>query len=145
MRHHVFAEEAARIGEPLGVLVGRRVEHEARVLCRPRGEDYDVRLLYPALLLLVVVFDAGVPRALLIGEHPRDGRASAHFGARLPCIGEISDDRIGERSGRTADVAPAVVDAGRPPLVVGRVYSNRCRNHADADTFYTPNPDLTGA
>ena len=127
------------------MLVGRRVEHEARILSRPRGEHHDFRLLHLALLLLVVVFDAGDPGALLIGEHPSDGRARPHFGASLPCIAEIGDDRIGERPGRTADMAPAVVDAGRPPLVFGRVHSDRRRDHADADRFESLEPDLTVA
>src|SRR5262252_583163 len=30
MRHHVFPEQPARIGEPFGMLVGRGVEHQAR-------------------------------------------------------------------------------------------------------------------
>ena len=77
------------------MLVGRRVEHEARILSRPRGEHHDFRLLHLALLLLVVVFDAGDPSALLIGEDPRGGRARPHFGTGPPCIGEICDDRIG--------------------------------------------------
>src|SRR5262249_54430555 len=70
------------------------------------------RFLQPALLFLIVVLDAGDPRALLIREHPCDGRARPHFGAGLSCIREIGDDRIGERASWTADVAPAVVDAG---------------------------------
>src|SRR5215831_17255829 len=83
MRHHVFAEETAGIGEPLGMLVSRRVEHETRVLSRPRRQHHGARFLQPALLFLIVVLDAGHPRALLIREHPRDGRARPHFGAGL--------------------------------------------------------------
>src|SRR5262249_59708072 len=53
MRHHVFAEKTAGIGEPLGMLVGRRVEHETRVLSRPRCQHHGARLLQPALLFLI--------------------------------------------------------------------------------------------
>src|SRR5262249_31290369 len=38
--------------------------------------------------------------------------------------------------------APAVVDAGWSPPVVGRVHPHRCRYHADADRFETFEPDL---
>src|SRR5262249_57965100 len=65
-----------------------------------------------------------------------------HFRAGLSCIREIGDDRIGERASWTADVAPAVVDAGWSPPVVGRVHPHRCRHHADADRFETFEPDL---
>ena len=51
MRQHVFAQEAAGIGEPLGVLVGCGVEKKARVLRRPGREHDDARLLHLALFL----------------------------------------------------------------------------------------------
>src|SRR5215469_14640306 len=59
VRHHVFAEEAARISQPVRVLVGRGVEQDARVLCGPGGEHHNTRRLYLPFLLLVVVLDAG--------------------------------------------------------------------------------------
>src|SRR5262245_27135731 len=74
MRHHVFAEQPARIGEPLGVLVSRGVKHQARVLRRPCGQHHDARLLHLPLLLGVVILDAGHLVARRVGEHARDGR-----------------------------------------------------------------------
>src|SRR5215831_1375991 len=39
-------------------------------------------------------------------------------------------------------LTPAI-DAGRPPLVFGRVHPDHCRNHADADRLEAFEPDLT--
>src|SRR6516225_3655367 len=74
MRHHVFAEQPAGIGEPFGMLVGRRVEHQARVLRRPCRQHHDARFLHLPLLLGVVILDAGHLVALRVAEHARDGR-----------------------------------------------------------------------
>ena len=59
MGHHILAQEPARIGQALGVLVGRGVEHDARVLRRPGGQHHDARLLHLLLVLGIEVFDAG--------------------------------------------------------------------------------------
>src|SRR5262249_29000104 len=75
-------------------------------------------------LLGVVILDAGDLVALRVGEHARDGRERAHLGAGLLRVSEVSDQRIGERPGRTTDVAPAVVNASRPALVIGRIHAD---------------------
>ena len=145
MRHHVFPEQPAPVGEPLGVLVGRRVEHEARILAGPGRQDDDARLLGLAFLLVVVIFDPRDLVALRIGEHARDGRARPHLGARLPGVGQIGHHRVGERPDRAADMAPAVIDAGRPALVFGRVHADRGRHHADAGGLEPLEPDVAVA
>ena len=51
--------------------VGRRVEHDARVLPGPRGEHDDARLLHLLFLLGVKIFDAGDALAVRRGEDAR--------------------------------------------------------------------------
>ena len=145
MRHHVFADQAAPVGEALRVRAVRRIEQDARVLRRPRGEHHDARRLELLFLLLVVVLDAGDASALGIGEHARDRAPRAHLGSGLSGVGQIGDQRIGERAGRAADMAPAVVDARRAPLVVGRVHADRRGHHAYADRFEALQPDVAVA
>src|SRR5262245_15127810 len=108
MRHHVLAEQLALVGETLRLRVGRRLNQQARVLPRPSRWNDDARLLPLALLLVVVVLDAGHLRALLVGEHARDRRQWSYLGAGLARVGEVGDQRVGERAGRAADMAPAV-------------------------------------
>ena len=60
----------------------------------------------------VTILDAGDAIALGGGERARDRAPRAHLGAGLSCVGEVGDERVGERADRTADMAPAVVDAG---------------------------------
>src|SRR6266480_3614429 len=87
--HHVFSDQAARVGEPPRVPVGRRVKQEARVLRRPGRQHDHARLLHLALLLRVVVLEAANASALGVGQHARDGRARPDFGARLARLGEV--------------------------------------------------------
>ena len=122
--------------------VGRRVEQQARVLRRPGRQHDHARLLHLALLLRVVVLEAANAGSLAVGQHARDGRARPDFGARLARLGEVGDQRIAERAGRTADMAPAVVDAGRPAPVVGRVHPDCRGHHADAERFKALQPHL---
>src|SRR5262249_54501570 len=42
----------------------------------------------------------------------------------------------------TADVAPAVVNACRPPFVVGRIHADCRRDHANADRLEALQPDV---
>ena len=53
------------------MLVGRRIEQNARILRRPRREDDDVGLLHLPLFLRIVIFDAGGAGAGVVGEHAR--------------------------------------------------------------------------
>src|SRR6202034_2978334 len=112
VRHHELADELVLVGKAVRMLVGRRVQKDARILPRPGGENDDARFLRLFLLLGVVIFDAGNPRAVLIGEDARHGAKRPHLGAALAGFTEIGDDRIGERADRAADVTPAVIDAG---------------------------------
>ena len=65
-----------------------------------------------------------------------------HLGARRAGFAEIGHQRIGERADRTADMAPAVIDAGGPVLEVGRVHGDRRRHHADVVGGKSLEPDL---
>src|SRR5262249_46307995 len=103
------------------------------------------RLLHLALLLLVVVLDPGDLGTLRIGQNAGDAAPRPHLGSRLPGIAEISDQRIGERAGRAADVTPAVVDARRPTLVLGRIHADCRRHHANADRLEAFEPDVATA
>ena len=110
----------------------RRVEEQPRVLRRPGGEHDDARRLHVALSCCVVVLDTGRLRSLCVGQHARDGRARAHFGARATRFAQVRDDRVAERSRGATDVAPAVVNAGRAALVFGRVHADARRHEPDA-------------
>ncbi len=145
VHHHVFADKPVCVGKPFRVLVGRRVEQYARVLPRPRGQHDDARLLDLPLLLLVVVLDAGDAGALLVGEHARHGAERPHLGLGFSRLAEIGDHRVGERPGGTADMAPAVIDAGRASLEIGRVHRHRRRHHADAERLEALHPDFAVA
>src|SRR5262249_5245735 len=103
----------------------------------------NVRRLYLPLLLLVVVLDAGDASAFRGRQDPSDGAPRSYLRARLLRVSQVGDKWIGERTDRAADVAPAVIDAGRPPLVFRRVHPDRCWNHTDADRLEPLEPDLT--
>ena len=109
------------------------------------SQHHHTRLLHLALALLVEIFDPGDLAALGVGEHAGNGRERAHLGAGLARLAQIGGGRIGERADRTADVAPAVIDAGGTALVLGRVHRDRVRHHADAVRREALEPDLTVA
>ena len=142
VRHHEFADELVLVGKPLRVLVVRRVEQDARVLRRPCREDDDARLLHLLLFSVVVILDAGDAGAGLVGQHARDRGERAHLGLGLSRVLQIGHHRIGERAGRAADRAPAVVDAGRPPLPVDRGHADRGRHEVDAVLLGALQPGL---
>ena len=104
------------------MLVGRRVEQDARVLRRPGGEHDDARLLHLLLFLarrnIRRRWRACRPRLVRTRVTVLSARTSAPAFRR---IAEIGHHRIGERADRAADMAPAVIDAGRPALELGRV------------------------
>ena len=145
MRHQVPADESTRIGEPLRVFAGRRIEQDAGVLSRPGGEDDNGRGLELLLLLPIVVFDARHAIALGVGEDARDGAPRRYFGTCVSGLAQIGDERIGQRTGRTSDMAPAVVHAGRPTFERDRVHPDRGRNQPDAGLFAGLQPDSTVA
>ena len=145
VRHHELADEIARIGESLPVLAGRRIEQDARVLSRPGGEDDDRCGLELLLLLPVVVFDAAGAIAFRVREHARDSAPWPHFCAGLSRVAQVRDERIGQRACRTPDMAPAVVDAGRPAFERHRVHPHRCRDQPDAGLLASLHPDIAVA
>ena len=124
------------------MLVGRRVEQQARVLRRPGGEDDDARLLHLLLPFVVVVLDAGDAGAGLIGQHPGDGGERTHFGLGLSRVLQIRHRRVGKRPGRTALMAPAVIDASRPSLPILRRHTDRRRHQLNAVGLGALDPDL---
>jgi hypothetical protein len=65
------------------------------------------------LFARVVIFDARRLAAAYAGQNACDGRMGPNLGARLARFAEIGDEGIGERPDRTADIAPAVLKAGR--------------------------------
>ncbi len=142
MCHHVLADEPARIGQPLWVLVGRPVE-QMRGFCAAQLQHDNARRLHLPFLLLVVVLDAGHASACGSGQDACDGAPRPHLGAGLPRLGQVGDERVGECTDRAADMAPAVINAGRPPVVLGRVHPDRCRHDADSDRLEAFEPDLT--
>src|SRR5437660_68006 len=91
MRHHVFADQAAPVGEALRVRAVRGIEQDARVLRRPGGEHHDARRLELPFILLVVVLDAGDASALGIGEHAGHRAPRAYLGSGLSRVAQISD------------------------------------------------------
>src|SRR3954462_13228351 len=84
MGHDVLAEKAARIGETVRVLVGRGVEHQARILRSEGGEHDQARFLHLTLFLAVEILDGSHARALCIGEDPRHVAHGPHFRALGP-------------------------------------------------------------
>ena len=140
--HDVLAEQAAVVGEAVGVLVGRRVEHQARVLPGPRGEHDHAGGLDLLLVLLVVILDARHLVARGVGEHARHRAPRPHLGAGLAGVGQERHQRIGERADRAAHMAPAVIDAGGAALELDRVHADRGRHHADAVRLEALEPDL---
>ena len=116
VRHHIFADHTIGIGESFRMLVGGRIEHDARILCGPRRQYHDAGFLHLTLFFLVVVFNAGDAGALRVGQHTGDRAERSHLGAGLSGVGKMGDHRIGQRAGRAADGAPAIIDAGRPAL-----------------------------
>src|SRR5205823_14261481 len=103
------------------------------------------RLLHLMFLFLVVILNTGDPRARLVGQNPSRRAPWPYVRPRLSRLGEVGDIRIGECADRTADVAPAVIDASRPPLEFGRVHPHGSRHHADADRLEALQPDIAMA
>ena len=66
----------------------------------------------------------------------------AHLRAGLSRIAEIGDQRICQRADRTADMTPAVIDAGRPAFVFRRVDADRGGREPHADRLKTLLPDV---
>ena len=130
--HHVLADEPARVRQAFGMLSGRGIEEQPRVLRRPCREHDDARRLHMQLSSRIVVLDASHLRALRVRQHARHRRERADLGAGATRLAEISDDRIGERAGGTTDVAPAVVDACGAALVLARIHADGGRHQADA-------------
>ena len=79
------------------MLVGARIEQQARVLRGIGGEHHDARLLDLALLLVVVIFDAGDAVAGGIREHARHVAERPHVRALAARLAETGRLRIGER------------------------------------------------
>ena len=77
------------------------------------------------------------------GQHACNGRQRPHLGARFLGVRKIGDLRIGQRADRATDMAPAIIDAGRPALEFGRVHADRRRHHTDAGRFAALLPNIT--
>ena len=143
MGHDVFAEQTAAVGEPGRMLVGRRVEHQERVLRRIGGEHHYAGLLHLPLLLGVVVFDPGHAGAGRIREDPghrAHGRTCApprRASPRNVACG-LASAPVG-----AAGAAPAVMDAGGAAFVLGAVHPDGARRDRDADRLEARHPDLT--
>ncbi len=136
---------ALELASPFECLPVAGIEQDARVLSRPGGEDDDGRGLELLLLLLVVVFDARDAIAFGVGEDARDGAPRTYLGAGFFRVAQVRDERIGQRACRTSDMAPAVVDAGRPAFEGSRVHPHRGRNQPDAGFFAGLQPDIAVA
>ena len=130
------------LASPFGCLAFAELSRMRGFCADHAGEDDDARLLHLLLLSVVVILDAGDAGAGLVGQHARDRGERAHLGLRLARVLQIGHHRIGERAGRTADRAPAVVEASRPPLPIDRGHADRGRHEMDAVLLGALQPDL---
>src|SRR5450631_735925 len=90
----------------------------------------------------VEIFDPGRFLAGRIGEDARHRAPRPYLGTRCPRFAEIGHQRVGERADRTADMAPSVIDAGRPALELDRIHGHRRRYHTDVVGGEALEPDL---
>ena len=91
MRHHVAADQPIGIGQPLWMLVGRRIEKDARILWNERRQDDDARFLDLPLLRAVIVLDAGDAISLVVREHARHAAEWPHLGAMFASLVQIGE------------------------------------------------------
>ena len=110
------------------------------------GREHDhARLLHLALSLLVIIFDAGDAGARGIGQHAGDVTKGPNLGAALARFAEPGRLRIGERPGRAAGGAPAVIDAGVAALVGLAVDADGAADHVEALRLEAGQPHLAVA
>src|SRR5262249_21158689 len=85
---------------------------------------------------------ANQPRSLVLSAEPATMNELPKAPLWLVFLGiaKIGDQRIGQCPGRAAE--PAIINASRPTLVIGRVHSNCRRHHADARRLETLEPDF---
>ena len=132
------------LARPFGCLSVAEIYHPDADLRGPGGKDDDARLLH----LLFSFWRRNirrpsplVPPGLVNTRVTVDSArtsAPAFFGVR-----KIGDLRIGQRADRATDMAPAVIDAGRPAHKISRVHADRRRHHTDAGRFAALLPNIT--
>src|SRR3954447_12637042 len=110
LRHEIFADQPAAVGQAIREFLAGRIEQEARRLDRIAGDDDVFRALVPPSALAVIVNPGGA--TVVTDLDMPDHREVADFGAGADRARYPGDQRALLGVCRAAEFAEAAIDAG---------------------------------